>query len=309
MPNESMTGVITSNNVLYGTIGAYRTINDVTVDGVSVVSGHIANIDLSGKVDKESGKGLSTEDYTSSDKSKLQDIAPGAEVNVQSDWNEDDETSDAYILNKPDITILENVQSDWNEADNTSDAYILNKPDVVTLSGVNGVEVGAESTYNSHYINWEESNGDRLNLSISEDKDSISINIYDAVEDSWATAGLVSLEDKSATVNVSFAGASQTSITARKCGKIVSFPINFSNSSKFTTATGSDVIGTLPENFRPRHEEIIPLNIRSSGTWSSATYYSCVLDIATNGSMTLRGKATEIQACQHLRGSVIFLSV
>lgn len=277
-----MTGVITSNNVLYGAIGTYRTITDVTVDGASVVSGNIASIDLSGKVDKESGKGLSTEDYTSADKSKLQNIASGAEVNVQSDWDEDDDTSDAYILNKP---------------------------SVVTLAGVSGVEVGSESTYNSHYINWEESNGDRLNLSINEEKDSIAVNVYDATEDSWSTAGLVSLEDESTTVDVSFAGASQTSITAYKCGKIVSFSLSFSNASKFTTATGSDVIGTLPENFRPRHEEVIPMNIRTSGTWTSATYYSCVLNISTNGAMTLRGKATEIQACQYLRGSVIFLSI
>lgn len=35
------------------------------------------------------------------DKIKLDGIASGAEVNVQSDWNETDTTSDTYILNKP----------------------------------------------------------------------------------------------------------------------------------------------------------------------------------------------------------------
>lgn len=53
------------------------------------------------KVDKVSGKGLSTNDYTTTEKNKLDGIASGAEVNVQSDWNITDSTSDAYIKNKP----------------------------------------------------------------------------------------------------------------------------------------------------------------------------------------------------------------
>lgn len=43
------------------------------------------------------------ENYTSAEKSKLSGIASGAEVNVQSNWNESDNTSDAYIQNKPSI--------------------------------------------------------------------------------------------------------------------------------------------------------------------------------------------------------------
>ena len=53
------------------------------------------------KVDKVDGKGLSTNDYTSEEKQKLAGIAANAEVNVQSDWNESDTGSDAYIKNKP----------------------------------------------------------------------------------------------------------------------------------------------------------------------------------------------------------------
>ena len=37
---------------------------------------------LGGKVDVVSGKGLSTNDYTNAEKSKLSDIASGAQVNV-----------------------------------------------------------------------------------------------------------------------------------------------------------------------------------------------------------------------------------
>lgn len=55
------------------------------------------------KVDKVSGKGLSTNDYTTEEKNKLSGISTGAEVNVQSDWNITDSTSDAFIKNKPTI--------------------------------------------------------------------------------------------------------------------------------------------------------------------------------------------------------------
>lgn len=55
------------------------------------------------KVDKVTGKGLSTNDYTTADKNKLAGIANGAKANVQSDWNVTDSTSDAFIKNKPTI--------------------------------------------------------------------------------------------------------------------------------------------------------------------------------------------------------------
>ena len=58
---------------------------------------------LETKVDKVEGKGLSTNDYTTTEKNKLAGIATGAEVNVQADWNVTDTNSDAFIKNKPTI--------------------------------------------------------------------------------------------------------------------------------------------------------------------------------------------------------------
>lgn len=52
-------------------------------------------------VTKESGKQLSTNDYTTAEKTKLAGIAEGAEVNVQANWTETNTASDAYIKNKP----------------------------------------------------------------------------------------------------------------------------------------------------------------------------------------------------------------
>ena len=66
---------------------------------------------LADKVDKVSGKGLSTEDYTTTEKNKLNGIASGAEVNVQSDWNAT--SGDAFIKNKPTIpTALADLTDD-----------------------------------------------------------------------------------------------------------------------------------------------------------------------------------------------------
>lgn len=57
--------------------------------------------ELDDKVDKVEGKGLSTNDYTAADKTKLSGIETGAEVNVQPDWNEANTGNDDYIKNKP----------------------------------------------------------------------------------------------------------------------------------------------------------------------------------------------------------------
>ena len=84
---------------------------------------------LDDKVDKVSGKGLSTNDYTTAEKDKLSGIASGAEVNVQSDWNQTDTTADDYIKNKPDIPAMQ-LQSDWNQTDTTAKDYIKNKPTI-----------------------------------------------------------------------------------------------------------------------------------------------------------------------------------
>lgn len=69
---------------------------------------------LGNKVDKVSGKGLSTNDFTTALKNKLDALpttfAPtNAEANVQADWNVTDSSSDAFIKNKPTIPTVPNL--------------------------------------------------------------------------------------------------------------------------------------------------------------------------------------------------------
>lgn len=84
--------------------------------------------DIANKVDKVSGKGLSTNDYTDAEQTKLSGIETGAQVNVKPDWNAASGSA-AEILNKPTIPAAQ-VQSNWNEADQSSKAYIQNKPSI-----------------------------------------------------------------------------------------------------------------------------------------------------------------------------------
>lgn len=56
---------------------------------------------VSNKVDKVDGKGLSTNDYTNAEKTKLAGIAEGAQKNVQPDWSLT--SGDGAIKNKPTI--------------------------------------------------------------------------------------------------------------------------------------------------------------------------------------------------------------
>lgn len=57
--------------------------------------------EFNSKVDKVDGKQLSTNDFTNELLQKLNGIAAGAEVNVQSDWNQTTNTADDFIKNKP----------------------------------------------------------------------------------------------------------------------------------------------------------------------------------------------------------------
>ena len=74
------------------------------------------------KVDKVSGKGLSTNDYTTAEKNKLSGIAAGAEVNVQSDWSVTSSSSDAFIKNKP--TIPSKVSDLTNDSGFATTTYV-----------------------------------------------------------------------------------------------------------------------------------------------------------------------------------------
>ena len=115
------------------------------------------------KVDKVSGKGLSDQNYTAAEKTKLAGIEAGAEVNVQPDWNQSDSSADDFIKNKPgsassssagfmsasDKSKLDGVQAGAQvNPDNatTSAAGLMSAADKTKL---NGIATGAEVNQNA----------------------------------------------------------------------------------------------------------------------------------------------------------------
>lgn len=84
--------------------------------------------DLSNYVQKESGKGLSTNDFTTAEKEKLAGIAAGAQVNVIETVkvNGTALTPSSKAVN---IEIVQ-AQADWNETSSSSSSFIKNKPTV-----------------------------------------------------------------------------------------------------------------------------------------------------------------------------------
>lgn len=109
---------------------------------------------------------------TSGDYTDLSNKPTIPAAQVQSNWNESDNTSKAFILNKPDLSVyaqsanlatvattgdyddLENkpvipaaqIQADWNETNTSSKAYIQNKPTIPAA-------VTVDQTYNASSTN------------------------------------------------------------------------------------------------------------------------------------------------------------
>ncbi len=123
--NESISELIVRLNTLADG-------DDTTLDQLSEIVTYIKNnkslIDniTTAKVDKIAGKGLSTNDYTNAEKEKLGGVAPGAEVNVQSDWNVTDANSDAFIKNKPASMPANGGSANYLNAQNIAENTNLN---------------------------------------------------------------------------------------------------------------------------------------------------------------------------------------
>jgi hypothetical protein len=93
--------------------------------GISNIAGLQSALDS--KVDKIVGKQLSTEDFTTSFKTKLEGIEDNAEVNVQADWNQGISTNDSFIQNKPtDVTDLSlHNATELSDINSSGSGYII----------------------------------------------------------------------------------------------------------------------------------------------------------------------------------------
>lgn len=141
--------VPTSRTVNGKALSANITLTGADIDyanGEVTIDTAISTLDNS-KVDKETGKGLSTNDYTTTEKNKLAGIASGAEANVQPDWSQTDTTADDYIKNKPTIPAAVTVDSALSD---TSTNPVQNKVIKGALADKVDVESGKGLSTNDY---------------------------------------------------------------------------------------------------------------------------------------------------------------
>ena len=160
-------GAVSSVNGLIGDVVLTKTnLGLGNVDNTSDANKPISSatqtaLDL--KVDKITGKGLSSEDYTTVEKTKLGTIATGAEVNVNADW--DATTGDAFILNKPTIpsisglatTIYVDNQDALKVDKITGKGLSTNDYTTTEKTKLSGIQDGAEVNVNA---DWNATTGD-----------------------------------------------------------------------------------------------------------------------------------------------------
>ena len=104
----------------------------------SPTAGNFAGLDSYGNL-TDSGKKASDFQPTIDNNHKLDygllsNTPTIPDAQIQSDWNQSDNTKKDYIKNKPSIPAAQ-VQSDWNESNTSSKAYIANKPTIPDVSG------------------------------------------------------------------------------------------------------------------------------------------------------------------------------
>lgn len=116
-------------------------VTDVEVNGVSVVVGGVAQVtvptqtsDLNNDSDFVSDASYVHTDnnFSNTDVTKLSGIEAGAEVNVQADWNEADNTADDYIKNKPSLATVATT-GDYDD--------LINKPTIPTYTAGDGIDI------------------------------------------------------------------------------------------------------------------------------------------------------------------------
>lgn len=90
-------------------------------------------------------------DNTKKDYIKNKPSIPASQV--QSDWNQSDNTAVDYIKNKPTIPTAQ-VQANWNESDTSSKAYIQNKPTIPDVPSSSGANAGDVLTHTVSGDSW-----------------------------------------------------------------------------------------------------------------------------------------------------------
>ena len=227
--------------------------------------------------------------YTAAEKTKLEGIEAEAEKNVQSNWSETDQNSDAFILNKPENLVQDNsyvhtdnnytaaektklegieaeaeknVQSNWSETDQNSDAFILNKPENLVQDNsyvhtdnnytaaektkLEGIEAEAEKNVQS---NWSETdqNSDAFILNKPENLAYTDADNAFSGSNTFTGNNTFGGDNTTTTFNgaVNFSGAVNASSVSFTCGTTTSDLCTLLNGLQNTISNLQSEINTL----------------------------------------------------------------
>ena len=215
----------------------YDTDEDGIVDNASKLGGQLPAYyakasDLSGKVDAVSGKGLSSNDYTTTEKEKLAGIEEGAQKNVQSDWNAT--SGDALIKNKPTIpTVPTTVSSFTNDAGYLT-SYTETDPTVPAWA-----KAESKPTYTATEVGAEASGA----VSTHNTSSSAHSTLFSGKQDKITATGLLKGTSSgvvAATAGTDYAAASHTHVAANVTGLAT-----VATSGKYSDLTEKPTIPTI----------------------------------------------------------------
>jgi hypothetical protein len=199
---ETITGTLPETDPMYSSSKA-ASITEADLTNLSNLSGiNTGDQDLSGlatipalttglaaKVDKVDGKGLSSNDYTSEEKTKLEGIAAGAQVNVKADWNA--ESGDAMILNKPTIP----AAADGSETVVTAGSNVsitgtgtTESPYVINATSSTSTPLAIGQNYQGGIIFWLDATGQHGLIAATADQGT-NIAWHNGVDKSTGTRG------------------------------------------------------------------------------------------------------------------------
>ena len=102
-------------------------------------------------------------------------------------------------------------------------------------------------------------------------------------------------------------GSNTGTAYVRKFGNIVNIFGSLGGSS-FSSFTSAMTLGTIPSGYRPVGNMNFPsAQVRTIGTWATATYYPCTIGIETNGALKLYGNGTDIKSCLYMWFNIMFI--
>lgn len=175
---------------------------------------------LGTKVDKETGKGLSTNDYTTAEKDKLEGIASGAEVNVQSDWSQSDSSADDYIKNKPTIQTVNDATLTIQKNGTAVGTFSANAATAATINIT--VPVDAEDV---DALPDTTRYGASLSLSIDSTTYVVTASLKDQDGNTLGVAQTIDLPLETVVVGGSYDDATKKVILTLKNGNTIDFSV------------------------------------------------------------------------------------